>query len=73
MGSSITLSDLIISFYERLNKSYWTSIIRAISNQDSVDKSLISIANVPYLEVKGIFKLKRIVSIATGSCLILST
>jgi hypothetical protein len=31
------------------------------------------IANILYLEVKGIFKLRRIVSVATRGCLILST
>jgi len=61
MGSSIALSDLTISSYERLDKSCWTSIVRAISNQDSAGESLTSIANVPYEEVKGMLELKRMV------------
>jgi hypothetical protein len=33
----------------------------------------MSIANILYLEVKGVFELRRMVSVATGGCLILST
>jgi hypothetical protein len=73
IGSSITLSDLIILSYKRFNKSYWMFIIRIISNQDSVDELLISIINILYLEIKVIFKLRRIVNIATRDYLILST
>ena len=73
MGSSIALSDLTISSCERLDKSCWTSIVRAISNQDSAGESLTSIANVPYLEVKGVFELRRMVGVATRGCLTLST
>jgi hypothetical protein len=46
---------------------------RAISNQDSAGESLTSIANVPYLEVKVVFELRRMVGVATGGCLTLST
>jgi hypothetical protein len=60
-GSSIAWSDLTISSCERLDKSCCTSIVRAVSNQDSADESLTSIANIPYEEVKGVLELKRMV------------
>jgi hypothetical protein len=72
-GSSIALLDLTISSCERLDKSCWTSIVRAVSNQDSADESLMSITNVLYGEVKGVLELKRMVDVATGGCLTLST
>jgi hypothetical protein len=72
IGFLIALSDLIILSCERLDKSCWMSIIRVISNQDLVGESFISIANVPYLEVKGVFELRRMVGMATRGCLILS-
>jgi hypothetical protein len=53
MGSSTTLLDLMVSSCdERLDKSCWTSIIWAKSNQDSADKSLTFIEYIPYKEVK---------------------
>jgi hypothetical protein len=59
MGSSITLT--VSSCQERLDKSCWTSIISATSNQNSADESLASIAHVLDKEVKGVLELKRMV------------
>jgi hypothetical protein len=47
MGSSITLPDLtVLSCQERPDKSCWTSIVCATSNQNSADELLTSIAHV---------------------------